>query len=162
MLNKVILIGRLTKDIDLRTSGQTTYLNNTLAVQRTFKNKDGDYDTDFVNIVFFGKQAEYVSSYSDKGMLISVVGKLQIDTYLDQKTQTNRTKTSVVCEEVSLLERRKNSEETSKKISQSLDDFEQDNDKKIDEPFNPFNNLFRWFLLKIVKWFFPIKKLIKK
>lgn len=107
MLNKVLLIGRLTKDIELKSNDKTNYVQNTLAVQRGYKNKDGGYDADFVNITLFKSQADYLNNYGEKGMLVSVVGRLQQDTYFDQNAGKNVSKLSVICEEISLLERKK-------------------------------------------------------
>ena len=107
MLNKVLLIGRLTKDIELKSNDKTNYVQNTLAVQRGYKNKDGGYDADFVNITLFRSQADYLNNYGEKGMLVSVVGRLQQDTYFDQNAGKNVSRLSVICEEISLLERKK-------------------------------------------------------
>ena len=107
MLNKVLLIGRLTKDIELKSNDKTNYVQNTLAVQRGYKNKDGGYDADFVNITLFRSQADYLNNYGEKGMLVSVVGRLQQDTYFDQNAGKNVSKLNVICEEISLLERKK-------------------------------------------------------
>lgn len=82
LINKVVLSGNLCKDIELKTtsSGKTT-LTNSIAVKRDFKNADGEYDSDFVNVVFWGNQAEYVDKYLSKGSKIGVVGRLQTRTY---------------------------------------------------------------------------------
>lgn len=81
-MNKIILSGNLCKDIELKTtsSGKAS-LNNTIAVKRDFKNADGEYESDFVNLVFWGNQAEYVDKYLSKGSKIGVVGRLQTRTY---------------------------------------------------------------------------------
>lgn len=82
LINKVVLSGNLCKDIELKTtsSGKAS-LNNTIAVKRDFKNADGEYESDFVNAVFWGNQAEYVDKYLSKGSKIGVVGRLQTRTY---------------------------------------------------------------------------------
>lgn len=82
LINKVVLSGNLCKDIELKTtsSGKVT-LTNSIAVKRDFKNADGEYDSDFVNVVFWGNQAEYVDKYLSKGSKIGVVGRLQTRTY---------------------------------------------------------------------------------
>ena len=134
MLNKVLLIGRLTKDIELKSNDKTNYVQNTLAVQRGYKNKDGEYDTDFVNITLFRSQADYLNNYGEKGMLVSVVGRLQQDTYFDQNAGKNVSKLSVICEEISLLERKK--EKT----------IEGPNKKTYEKPIEdltPFDDLFK-------------------
>ena len=134
MLNKVLLIGRLTKDIELKSNDKTNYVQNTLAVQRGYKNKDGGYDADFVNITLFRSQADYLNNYGEKGMLVSVVGRLQQDTYFDQNAGKNVSRLSVICEEISLLERKKEQiiEKPTKKV----------HEKPI-EDLTPFDDLFK-------------------
>ena len=134
MLNKVLLIGRLTKDIELKSNGKTNYVQNTLAVQRDYKNKDGEYDTDFVNITLFRSQADYLNNYGEKGMLVSVVGRLQQDTYFDQNAGKNVSRLSVICEEISLLERKKE-QIIEKPIKKALE--------KPIEDLTPFDDLFK-------------------
>ena len=84
-MNKVILIGRVTKDIELKTtqSGKSV-ATFTLAVNRDYKNADGKYDADFINCVAFGQQAETISKYVRKGDRFSVVGKLATRNYEKQ------------------------------------------------------------------------------
>ena len=81
-MNKVALSGNLCKDIELKTtsSGKAS-LNNTIAVKRDYKNAEGEYESDFINLVFWGNQAEYVDKYLSKGSKIGVVGRLQTRTY---------------------------------------------------------------------------------
>lgn len=134
MLNKVLLIGRLARDIEMHSGEKTNYIQNALAVQRDYKNKDGEYDTDFVNIVLFRSQANYLNNYGDKGMLISVVGRLQYDTYYDQNTEKNVSRLSVICEEISLLERKKE-----KALEKPI---KKEYEKPI-EDLTPFDDLFR-------------------
>ena len=82
LINKVVLSGNLCKDVELKTtsSGKAT-LTNSIAIKRDFKNADGEYESDFVNLVFWGNQAEYVDKYLSKGSKIGVVGRLQTRTY---------------------------------------------------------------------------------
>ena len=83
-MNKTILAGRLTADPEVRyTTGNEpiavgTY---TLAVQRDFKNNDGEYDADFIRCKAFGKRGEFVEKYLHKGMKILVAGRLQSGSY---------------------------------------------------------------------------------
>ena len=134
MLNKVLLIGRLTKDIELKSNDKTNYVQNTLAVQRGYKNKDGGYDADFVNITLFRSQADYLNNYGEKGMLVSVVGRLQQDTYFDQNAGKNVSRLSVICEEISLLERKKE-QNIEKPIKKGYE--------KPIEDLTPFDDLFK-------------------
>ena len=79
MLNVVCLEGRLVKDPDLRKlSSGTSVTNFTLAVERNFKNKEGERETDFIDIVAWNKLAETITEYVTKGRLIAVVGRIQI------------------------------------------------------------------------------------
>lgn len=83
-MNKVILMGRLTKDPDVRYSAQRTAIANySLAVPRTYK-REGEPDVDFFNCVCFGKSAEFVERYLHKGMKIAIAGKLQNETYTNR------------------------------------------------------------------------------
>ena len=81
-MNKVVLIGRTTKNVDLKTtpSGKSVAAF-TLAVNRDYKNADGKYDADFINCVSFGQQAETISKYVCKGDKFGVTGKLNTRTY---------------------------------------------------------------------------------
>ena len=82
MLNKVSLVGRLTRDVELRYLGNGTPVANfTLAVNRTFKNKSGEREADFINIVVWRKQAENCANYIGKGSLVAVSGRLQSRSY---------------------------------------------------------------------------------
>ena len=84
-MNKVILMGRLTKDPEVRYSQGATPVaiaRYTLAVNRVFK-RDGDPDADFINIVAIGKRGEFAEKYFTKGQMVGVVGRLQVRTYDD-------------------------------------------------------------------------------
>lgn len=79
MLNRIVLIGRLTRDPELRYTGSgTAVCNFTLAVERNFKNKDGEREVDFINIVVWRAAAENAAKYLAKGRLTAVEGSLQI------------------------------------------------------------------------------------
>lgn len=87
-MNKVELIGRITRDLEVRTGGNTSILNFNVAVQRDFKDKDGKYGADFINCVAFGKQAEFVSNYFKKGSQIALVGRIQTGSYTNKENKT--------------------------------------------------------------------------
>ena len=111
MLNQVILIGRLVKKPELRVSeGGVNYIKATLAVQSEFKNKDGDYDTEFLEFTAFGKLAENTSKYCDKGSLLNVVGSLNNNVYKD-KNGVNHYQLSIIANKVSFLSRSVKKEE---------------------------------------------------
>lgn len=96
-MNKVILIGRLTKDVETRYAGETAVARYSLAVDRKFK-KDGEQTADFINCVAFGKQGEFAEKYLKKGMKIAVTGRIQTGSYTNKDGQKVYT-TDVVVEE---------------------------------------------------------------
>ena len=100
-MNKVILMGRLTRDVE--TFGQKTKVARfTLAVDRNY----GEDETDFFNCVSFGKQAEFVEKYLKKGIKILLSGRLQNNSYEDK--QGNKvTSTQIITEEVEFCESKK-------------------------------------------------------
>lgn len=106
-MNKTILIGRICKDIELKatTSGKSV-VTFTLAVNRDYKNADGNYDADFINCVAFGQQAETIGKYVNKGDKFGVIGKLNTRTY-DKKDGSKVYVTEVMVDSFEFLESRK-------------------------------------------------------
>lgn len=103
MLNRVMLIGRLTADPELRyTNSGTAVASMTLAVDRMRNNANGERETDFINIVVWQKQAEAVAQYLKKGKLAGVDGRLQIRSYENREGQKVRV-AEVVAEFVEFL-----------------------------------------------------------
>src|SRR5574344_3138647 len=105
-MNKVQLVGRLTKDPEIRYSqgeNATATARFSLAVNRRFKNAEGNYDADFINCVAFGKTAEFVEKYFKKGMAIGVTGRIQTGSYTNKEGQKVYT-TDVVVEETEFVE----------------------------------------------------------
>lgn len=88
-MNKVILIGRLTKDPELRkTSNGNSFVNFQLAVSRNYKNQQGNVETDFINCQVWGTQADNLARYMRKGSQIAVEGSIQINTVnVNDKTE---------------------------------------------------------------------------
>lgn len=81
-MNKAILMGRLTKDPDIRyTQGGTAVASFTLAVNRRFANQNGERETDFINIVAWNKTAEFVANYFKKGQQVGIIGRIQTRNY---------------------------------------------------------------------------------
>ena len=114
-MNKVLLMGRLTKEPEVRYSKGPEPLavaKYTLAVNRRFKHQ-GEPEADFINCVAFGKLGEFAEKYLKKGQLISIVGRLQVSSWNDQKGQ-KRWSTDVVVEEQYFAESNKNTQSTSK------------------------------------------------
>lgn len=100
MLNLCVLMGRLTADPELRTtqSGKSV-ASFTLAVERDFQ-RDGEKDADFINVVAWGKTAEFVKKWFSKGRMLAVVGRIQTRTYTD-KDGNSRKAVEVVADKVS-------------------------------------------------------------
>lgn len=81
-MNKSILVGRLTKDVELKTTqGGESVCSFTIAVNRKFKNAEGNYDADFINCVAWRGQAEFLSKYFEKGSMVGIVGTIQTRSY---------------------------------------------------------------------------------
>jgi single-strand DNA-binding protein len=106
-MNKVMLIGWLTRDPELRfTAGSgTAVCTFTLAVDRNFKDKDGNKEADFISCVVWNKRAEMVANYVTKGRLVAVSGRIQTRTYEGNDGQKKYV-TEVVADEVQFLERK--------------------------------------------------------
>lgn len=106
MLNNISLVGRLTKDVDLRyTPSNVAVATFTLAVNRTFKNENGDHEADFINCVMWRQQAKKLASWAKKGALIGITGRIQTRSYDNQQGQRVYI-TEVVAETFQLLESR--------------------------------------------------------
>lgn len=106
MLNNVSLVGRLTKDVELRyTPSNVAVATFTLAVNRTFKNENGDREADFINCVMWRQQAENLANWAKKGALIGITGRIQTRSYDNQQGQRVYV-TEVVAEQFQLLESR--------------------------------------------------------
>lgn len=104
-LNRVILIGRNTREPELRFTGSGTAVANfTVAVDRSYLNQKGERDTDFIRVVVWRKLAETCANYMGKGRLIAIEGRLQVSTYQASDGQ-NRTSTEVVADTVRFLDR---------------------------------------------------------
>ncbi|WP_010050188.1 single-stranded DNA-binding protein [Carnobacterium maltaromaticum] len=111
MINRVVLVGRLTKDSDLKyTSSGTAVASFTLAVNRQFTNQSGEREADFINCVVWRKQAESLANFTRKGSLIGVEGRLQTRSYDNQQGQRVYV-TEVVVDSFSLLESKAANEE---------------------------------------------------
>ncbi|PQD43100.1 single-stranded DNA-binding protein, partial [Enterococcus faecalis] len=110
MMNNVTLIGRPTKDPDLRyTASGTAVATFTLAVNRNYTNQNGDRETDFINCVIWRKPAETLANYVRKGTLIGISGRLQTRNYENQQGQRVYV-TEVIVENFYLLESRSQAE----------------------------------------------------
>lgn len=102
-MNKVILMGRLTRDVETRYSGETAIARYTLAVDRRFK-REGEATADFINCVAFGKSGEFAEKYFKKGMKVAVTGRIQTGSYDDKETGKKVYTTDIVIEEQEFAE----------------------------------------------------------
>ncbi|PTJ85105.1 single-stranded DNA-binding protein [Staphylococcus succinus] len=131
MINRVVLVGRLTKDPEFRTTPSGVNVTNfTLAVNRTFTNAQGEREADFINVIVFRKQAENVNNYLSKGSLAGVDGRMQSRSYENKEGQRVFV-TEVVADSVQFLEPK----------SQTNGQSQQRNGQsKPQQSSNPFNN----------------------
>ncbi|MCS6777609.1 MAG: single-stranded DNA-binding protein [Chloroherpetonaceae bacterium] len=105
-LNRVVLIGRLTRDPEVRyTTAGVPVATMGIAVHRVTRNESGDYDVDFFNVVAWRRTAEFAQNYLKKGRLISVDGRLQTRSWTDQAGQ-KRTVVEIVADSLEGLDRR--------------------------------------------------------
>ena len=104
MLNNISLVGRVVRDVELRyTPSNVAVATFTLAVNRTFKNENGDREADFINCVMWRQQAENLANWAKKGALIGITGRIQTRSYDNQQGQRVYV-TEVVAETFQLLE----------------------------------------------------------
>ncbi|EPI38660.1 single-stranded DNA-binding protein [Enterococcus faecalis] len=137
MINNVTLVGRLTKDPDLRyTQSGTAVGQFTLAVNRNFTNQQGDREADFINCVIWRKAAESFTNYARKGTLIGLTGRIQTRNYDNQQGQRVYV-TEIVVENFQLLESKEvNDQRRSSKPDQAT--FDKQATEKPD-PLDPFS-----------------------
>ena len=103
-MNKAFLIGRLTRDPELRySSSNTAVVNFTIAIDRQYTNKDGQRETDFIRVVAYNKQAENIKKFITKGSLVAVDGRFQTGSYDDKDGKRVYT-TDIVADRVQFLD----------------------------------------------------------
>lgn len=146
-MNRVVLVGRLTRDPELRAmpSGNNV-ASFTLAINRNFKNKDGNIDADFINVSVFGKQAENVSKYVFKGSLLGVEGRIQTRSY-DAQDGSKRYVTEVIADQVEFMGSKKDREvpvnayvDTTSSVFVDTPSQEEGIDISNDDPFRDFGS----------------------
>lgn len=120
-MNKVILMGRLTRDPEVRHNGDMAVARYTLAVDRRFKREGDEQTADFINCVAFGKAGEFTEKYLRKGTKIAIVGRIQTGSYTN-KDGVKVFTTDVVVEEQEFAES-KNSSSGASQTKNSGDDF---------------------------------------
>ena len=103
-MNRCVIIGRLTKEPEVKnTANQVPVCSFTVAVDRKFKNKDGEKETDFINCVAWRQTANFIGSYFHKGSKIGIVGSIQTRTY-DDKNGQRQYITEIVVDEAEFVE----------------------------------------------------------
>ena len=106
MLNQVVLVGRLTKDLETKElEDGKTVCNVTLAIPRSFKNADGEYETDFVECVLWNAVAQNTAEYCKKGDIVGIKGRIQTDSY-EKENGEKAFKVNVIAEKVTFLSSR--------------------------------------------------------
>ena len=110
-MNKIILVGNLTRDPEIRVIEESgkPITKITIAVQRPFKNTNGEKEADFIGVVFFDKRAEAVAQYFKKGDPISVSGRLQTRNYEDKEGQRKYV-SEVIADDFQFIHTRKSNE----------------------------------------------------
>jgi len=148
-MNKVFLIGRLTRNPELRyLSNNTAVASFSLAVNRPFTNQNGERTTDFINIVVWRRQAENVKKYIGKGSQVAIEGRIQTRNY-DDKDGKRVYITEIIADNVQFLDSRKSNEQSDvspqdfNNLNQDEDNNLQQNDEGLttdvsDEPFAEF------------------------
>ena len=110
MLNQVVLVGRLTSDLETKELEDGKKVSNmTLAIPRSFKNADGEYETDFVECTLWNNIAEITAEYCKKGDIVGVKGRLQTNNY-EKEDGSKVFKLDVVAEKVTFLSSRSKEE----------------------------------------------------
>ena len=134
MINNVVLVGRLTKDIDLRYTGSGTAVGTfSLAVNRNFTDQSGEKKSDFINCVIWRKSAENMANFTRKGSLVGITGRIQTRNY-DGNDGKRVYVTEVVADNFTLLEPKQTTEQRPRESTQ-----ERQQEQKRSN-FNDFNN----------------------
>lgn len=111
-MNSINLIGRITKDLELRyTSNNKAVCDFSIAVNRAYTTENGEREADFINIQVWGKQAENLEKYQGKGSLIAVNGSLRVDAYQDKEGK-NKYKTYVLANNIEYVSTKQSNETT--------------------------------------------------
>ena len=112
MLNQIVLVGRLVKDPELTSTENNKKMSRvTLAIPRSFKNMDGEYETDFISCVLWDSIAKSTVEYCKKGEIIGVKGRIQTRV-VETEDEDKKYYTDIIAERVTFLSGKKNEEET--------------------------------------------------
>ena len=138
MINNVVLIGRLTRDPELRyTPSNVAVTTFSLAVNRNFKNQAGDYEADFISCIMWRQQAENFANWLKKGALVGITGRIQTRSYDNQQGQRVYV-TEVVAESFQILEKKDNAANNASMENQIPPSFEKTNPMDISDDDLPF------------------------
>ena len=138
MINNVVLIGRLTRDAELRyTPSNIAVATFNLAVNRNFKNQAGDYEADFISCIMWRQQAENFANWVKKGNLVGITGRIQTRSYDNQQGQRVYV-TEVVAESFKILEKKDNAANNASMENQIPPSFEKTNPMDISDDDLPF------------------------
>ena len=119
MLNKFLGIGRNTKDGEYRTTDKDLQIyTNTLAITNDFKNKEGNYDSEFINYIAYRSTAEYLNKYSSKGTMVQIEGRVHTRSY--EKDNEKKYVTEIIVESASVLEKKKETQKGEEDIPQNI------------------------------------------
>ena len=130
-MNAVQLLGRFTRDNEFKELGSTSVFRNNIAVQRNFKNKDGERESDFINVVAFGELAKLLNQYFGKGQQIAVQGRIQTGSY-EKEDGTRVYTTDVVVNQFDFVGSKNDNTTVSKPTSSPFEAVDFNND---DLPF---------------------------
>ncbi|HEO2392648.1 TPA: single-stranded DNA-binding protein [Streptococcus agalactiae] len=138
MINNIVLVGRMTKDAELRyTPSNQAVATFSLAVNRNFKNQSGEREADFINCVIWCQQAENLANWAKKGALVGITGRIQTRNYENQQGQRVYV-TEVVAESFQLLESRNSQQQTNQNGNSSNSYFGNANKMDISDDDLPF------------------------
>lgn len=121
-MNKIYMIGNICRDIEVKHYNDRKVVKNTIAVRRDFKNKNGEYDSDFFTFSTWGNQAEYLEKYAKKGDKIAICGKLLNNNY--EKDGQTIYSNDIQVENIELLSTRSSSSESAEEAAHEVFDAE--------------------------------------
>ena len=138
MINNVVLVGRLTRDPELRyTPSNVAVATFSLAVNRNFKNQAGDYEADFISCIMWRQQAENFANWLKNGALVGITGRIQTRSYDNQQGQRVYV-TEVVAESFQILEKKDNAANNASMENQIPPSFKKTNPIDISDDDLPF------------------------
>ena len=142
-MNKVVLVGRITKDPELKyTTNNIPVAQFTIAVNRTYQSKSGEKQADFINCVVWRQQAENFAKYMRKGSLIGIDGQIQTRNY-DDANGVRRYVTEVICDSIHFLEPKSSGRSDGFSDYQDMNQYEapKQNQKAPEQQKNPFEDM---------------------